>query len=315
MKKLYYFSKSRLQFVEVKNLKSKILGFLSLSLIIFSSLLLGLYFLGTSVFGTAGNYQSLKNENAALRTKLSEVVQLYSSLEKSLDTLSKVNNDLRIAANLPPVSDEEKRVGVGGGYFDNSLDFISGESDLKLRDALSYVDEITRKISFEKKQYLEIEQKLKENKKLFEAIPAIKPCSGTVAAHGYGMRLHPILNIRRMHEGIDIITDIGTKVFAAGKGIVEFVGYRGGYGLAVEIDHGFGYKTIYAHLSKASVKQGQKVSRGDYIAKTGNSGLSSGPHLHYEVQHNGVKENPTEFFFDDMGFFEIKSNKYSSIKK
>jgi murein DD-endopeptidase MepM/ murein hydrolase activator NlpD len=102
---------------------------------------------------------------------------------------------------------------------------------------------------------------------------------------------------------------------ATGSGVVDFVGDRGGFGLAVEIDHGFGYKTIYGHLSEAVVHVNQKISRGDLIAKTGNSGLSTGPHLHYEVHHNGEKIDPSNFFFSDLGFFEIKNNKYSSIMK
>jgi murein DD-endopeptidase MepM/ murein hydrolase activator NlpD len=98
---------------------------------------------------------------------------------------------------------------------------------------------------------------------------------------------------------------MGTPVYASGKGTIDFIGYRGGLGLAIEIDHGFGYRSIYGHLSGTNVKIGEKVMRGKLIAKTGNSGLSSGPHLHYEVHHNGVKQNPVEFFFDDLNFFEL----------
>jgi murein DD-endopeptidase MepM/ murein hydrolase activator NlpD len=104
------------------------------------------------------------------------------------------------------------------------------------------------------------------------------------------MRRHPILKIVRMHEGVDIITDTGTSVFASGRGKVDFVGRRGGYGLTVEINHGFGYRTVYAHLSKTLVKSGQTIDRGHLIALSGNSGLSTGPHLHYEVHHNGIKK-------------------------
>ena len=107
-----------------------------------------------------------------------------------------------------------------------------------------------------------------------------------------------------MHEGVDIITNIGTPVNASGGGKVDFVGYKGGFGLCIEIDHGFGYRTVYGHLSANLVSIDQKVSRGQIIAKTGNSGLSSGPHLHYEIQHNGVKLNPMDFIFDDLRIFD-----------
>jgi murein DD-endopeptidase MepM/ murein hydrolase activator NlpD len=126
--------------------------------------------------------------------------------------------------------------------------------------------------------------------------------------------MHPILKRYKRHEGLDINTDRGTPVFAPGKGKVTFVGRRGGYGLAVEIDHGFGYNTFYAHLSKSLVKKGQHVTRGDLIAKTGNSGLSSGPHLHYEVRHNGIKLNPVDFFFDDVNFFALKKDERTVLE-
>jgi len=128
------------------------------------------------------------------------------------------------------------------------------------------------------------------------------------------MRIHPILKRYKRHEGLDINTDRGTPVIAPGKGRVTFVGRRGGYGLAIEIDHGFGYNTFYAHLSKSLVKKGQYITRGDLIAKTGNTGLSSGPHLHYEVRHNGVKLNPVDFFFDDVNFFELKKNEKTDLE-
>ena len=119
--------------------------------------------------------------------------------------------------------------------------------------------------------------------------------------------MHPILHILRMHEGIDFEAEVGTPVYATGNGVISFVGHRGGYGLAVEINHGFGYVTVYAHLSKTEVKEGQRVKRGQEIAKTGDTGLSTGPHLHYEVRHNGIALNPNQFFFGDLGFFELTS--------
>ena len=119
------------------------------------------------------------------------------------------------------------------------------------------------------------------------------------------MRIHPVLNILRMHDGIDIIAEVVTSVFATGKGTVDFIGIKGGYGLCVEINHGFGYTTLYGHLSSVNVILGQKVLRGTVIARSGNSGLSSGPHLHYEVTHDGIKLDPYGFFFDDMNIFTL----------
>ena len=220
--------------------------------------------------------------------------------------MAKANNELRIAANMQPVSSEENMVGIGGGSFDNNLDFVTNPSEEKLVKVLSYVDEVSRKINFEKSQYIDISNKLKENQKLYSAIPAIKPCSGTIS-DGFGMRMHPILHIKQMHEGIDFTTDIGTPVYATGDGVIDFVGNKEGFGLVVEIDHGFGYETVYGHLSRTLVKEGQKVTRGKEIALSGNSGLSTGPHLHYEVHHDGVALNPDGFFFGNLGFLELTS--------
>ncbi len=110
----------------------------------------------------------------------------------------------------------------------------------------------------------------------------------------------------KMHEGLDILTNVGSPVFAPGNGKIVYVGPRGGYGLTVEVEHGFGYKTVFAHLSKALVKEGQTVKRGDRIALTGNSGLSTGPHLHYEVHLNGIPQDPINYFFEDFNYFEAK---------
>jgi murein DD-endopeptidase MepM/ murein hydrolase activator NlpD len=304
MKKLFYFSSSKLQYIEVKNFKKKLFLYFTVAVLILTATVYGTLSFISEVTSSGKSLSTLKQENKYLQDKLQETVSLYKGLDLELDSLKTMNNTLRIASNLPPISDEERQVGVGGGYFDNDIDFINNDIASVLQNALSYVAEVKRKVDFEKLQFQKISKKLEENKKLFACMPAIKPCTGIIGA-GFGMRMHPILRIRRMHEGIDIVTDIGTPVHAAGNGRIEFVGRKGGYGLCIEINHGFGYKTIYGHLSKTEVKEGQNVKRGFEIAKSGTSGLSTGPHLHYEVEHNGVKLNPENFFFDDLNFFAV----------
>jgi len=277
-----------------------------MSVILFSSLIFGSYYFINNVTNSQRSLRSLKEENKELRYNLDKVMAKFQTLNNSLDSLSKINNDLRIAANLAPISKDENMLGIGGGSFDNSVDFLNNPTEEKLKQVLALVDNVSRKVSFEKEQYVEISTKLRENQKLFAAIPAIRPCLGRVT-DGFGMRMHPILHILRMHEGIDFEAEVGTPVYATGNGVISFVGHRGGYGLAVEINHGFGYVTVYAHLSKAEVKEGQRVKRGQEIAKTGDTGLSTGPHLHYEVRHNGIALNPNQFFFGDLGFFELTS--------
>ena len=306
MKKLYSFSKEKLQFVEIKNYKSKLFVYFSLAVITFSSLLFGGYYYLLTLTGTANTVSALKSENRLLIQKLAEIVNKYESINNQMDSLAKYDYQLRLVSNLIPISEEERLLGIGGGSFDNSIDYLSDNAGKQLKDALNFIEKLTRKIEFEKSNYYKISEKLKENKKLYASIPAIKPAEG-VAFRYFGMRMHPILNKKRMHTGIDFLANWRTPVHVTGNGKVQFVGYRGGYGLCVQVDHGFGYSTLYAHLSKVLVRKGKKLKRGDIIAKTGNSGLSTGPHLHYEVRHDGKALNPSRFFFDDMNYFETET--------
>jgi murein DD-endopeptidase MepM/ murein hydrolase activator NlpD len=304
MKKIFYFSDSSLKFVEIRNFQTRLLVFLLISTVILTSLVVGGYYLVDSFASTTVSVATLKRENKELRQKLMEVASNYDHLRTGIDSLIKLNEELRLASNLAPISTDERLIGVGGSdkYF---LSGAFGVISPDLNDALTAVDELTRKLEFEKAQFKEISSQIEYNTELFECIPAIIPVFGDYSYKSYGMRMHPILKQRRFHNGIDIIVDTGTPVYASGKGQIIFVGRRGGYGLEIVIDHGFGYRTIYAHLSKELVKKGQKVSRGEVIAKSGNTGLSSGPHLHYEVHHEGTKLNPVDFFFDDVNFFEL----------
>jgi murein DD-endopeptidase MepM/ murein hydrolase activator NlpD len=120
-------------------------------------------------------------------------------------------------------------------------------------------------------------------------------------ASGYGYRIHPIYKTRRFHHGMDFTAPRGTPIHATGDGVVRAVKRSGrGYGNSVKIDHGYGYQTMYAHMQKYIVKKGQKIKRGDIIGFVGNSGLSTAPHLHYEVYKNGKKVNPINYYFNDL---------------
>jgi murein DD-endopeptidase MepM/ murein hydrolase activator NlpD len=214
---------------------------------------------------------------------------------------------------LEPISDEERLAGTGG-----SEEFLlSGLNikDIETKKMLSYVDDMIKLVDFEKNQAKEIANKIKINRELYSCLPAMKPTVGHYSINGFGMRIHPILGIRKFHSGLDINCDYGTPVHAPGKGKVVAVERQSGFGLVVEIDHGFGYLTIYAHLSKSLVKRGDSVTRGQVIAKSGNSGLSSGPHLHYEVHHDGKALNPIDFFFDEYTFLDLDTSTISLSEK
>lgn len=165
------------------------------------------------------------------------------------------------------------------------------------------MDRLTRSI-YHSSLALDATQKLAANKAEYSSIiPAIWPIDRTKLKNVsslYGMRNHPTLGIYRMHEGVDLTAPIGTAVYATGNGTVSQSQTRNGYGELIEIDHGFGYKTRYAHLSARFVKPGEKVTRGQVIGEVGNTGVSSGPHLHYEVRYRENSVNPIHYFNKDM---------------
>ena len=305
MKKFYYFSKSKLKFVEIRSFYKKFVF-----LVLFFSVLVSFFMFGTfMVFNEFINPDSevkiLKKNNSILREKFDKLLEEYQNLDQRITVLSDQSHDLRLKANLEPVQTDQELYGTGGSVFEPIKTSSLGKFDNYLEDVDNFVNKISLKVKLEKNNYEEIGKTLKENEKMYDALPAIKPCAGT-QANDFGMRLHPILKIMRMHNGIDIITDIGTNVYCPGGGTVDFIGWRSGYGLTVEIEHGYGYRTIYAHLEKVNVKKGQYVKRGDLIAFSGNSGkLSTGPHLHYEVRHNGIALDPRNFIYDDVNIFEV----------
>jgi len=307
MKKFYYFSKSSLKFVEIRNFYKKFVFLLAFFAVLTSFFVFGTFLVFNEFINPDSEVKALKNSNKLLKEKFETLVEKYEQLDQNVNLLNQKSKDLRLKANLEP-KNNDINFGTGGSIFEPLEFFNSGEINSFLKDVDKYVDKVSLKVKLEKNNYSEISTTLKQNEELFDAIPAIRPCEGRIA-DDFGMRMHPILKFVRMHNGIDIITDIGTKVYAPGSGTIISIGWKGGYGLTMEIQHGFGYKTLYAHLESVKLKVGQKVKRGELIALTGNSGrLSSGPHLHYEVHHNGVTLDPINFMYDDVQLFEIVKN-------
>jgi murein DD-endopeptidase MepM/ murein hydrolase activator NlpD len=136
---------------------------------------------------------------------------------------------------------------------------------------------------------------LSAHHELLESMPSILPTVGWMSSGFSRARVHPIFDRALPHLGVDIAASKGTPIFAAAKGRVVAAGWRVGYGLTVEIDHGYGYKTLYGHASRVLVRQGQPVDRGDVVAQVGNTGIATSSHLHYEVSQNGVPQNPANF--------------------
>ena len=173
-----------------------------------------------------------------------------------------------------------------------------------LVNTASSIDALERRLHAQTLSFRELIQLAKDKEKMLACIPAIQPVRNTDLkrlASGYGYRIDPIYKTRRMHSGMDFTADIGTEVYATGDGVIELVERkRWGYGKQIIIDHGFGYKTRYAHLSAFKVRVGQKVKRGDLIGLVGSSGKSTGPHLHYEVLKNNKAVNPIGYYHSDL---------------
>ena len=185
-------------------------------------------------------------------------------------------------------------------YYEQLAKMTNSElaADLTLK-----VDLLEKEMYVQAKSYDEVAQMAKEQEIRMENIPAIQPVMNKDlkrVASGYGMRIDPVYHVRKFHQGMDFTAPTGTEIFATGNARVEFTGWKQGYGNTVILDHGYGYKTLYAHLYKSLVRKGQKVRRSDIIALVGNTGKSTGPHLHYEVRLNGKPVDPRNYYFYDL---------------
>ena len=185
-------------------------------------------------------------------------------------------------------------------YYDSIVRMTNSQlaSDLTMK-----IDLLAKETYIQAKSYDELLELAKTQEVRMENLPAIQPVLNKDlkrTASGYGMRIDPVYHVRRFHAGMDFSAPVGTDVFATGNAKVVFTGWKQGYGNTVELDHGFGYTTLYAHLYKVLVHNGQNVKRGDVIALVGNTGKSTGPHLHYEVRYQDKPVDPRNFYFYDL---------------
>lgn len=237
------------------------------------------------------NLESLASINSQQRKLLEEKTNQINKLmafEDALDgKISDIAEKYREMTDTYVASRVEENIASRSGNRDSQRDFIADVNDLK--DILITLSEINNDSELSKIADLsETEEKLRN---YLNSIPTAWPVSGTISA-GYGYRIHPVYKKRMFHEGIDISAPYGTSIKATADGTVKLAEYYGGYGNCVIIDHGYGISTLYGHASKILVKAGQKVKKGDVIAKVGSTGVSTGPHLHYEIQINGSHIDP-----------------------
>ncbi len=238
----------------------------------------------------------LKNQIDDLNNQI-DTLELFAS-----DLQDKDDNVYRSIFGAEPYPDYLRKGGVGGSdRYRNMRGYESSEGIIETQKRIS---KLQRLLVAQSKSYEEVFNQAKTQDEMLQSLPAIQPVSNKDLrrlASGFGMRIHPIYKIAKMHTGLDFTADIGTEIYATGDGIVEAVDSKlSGYGHHVVIQHGFGYETLYAHMSRVAVRPGEKVKRGQVIGYVGNTGTSTGPHLHYEVIKNGVKVDPAFYFYSDI---------------
>ena len=289
--------------------------------------LTGLFFAGIIIalaytFVDSPKELNLKRENAQLRQQYELLNKDMAQMERVLADIERRDDNIyRVIFEAEPISDGVRRSGVGGV---NRYTHLKGfnNSDLVI-ESTRRLDQVAKRLYIQSKSFDDVIEMAKNKEELLAAIPAIQPVANKDLkrlASGYGYRIDPIYKVRKMHWGMDFSSPTGTDIVATGDGRVQkVVNSRGGYGKHLIIDHGFGYQTLYAHLSNTEVRRGQKVKRGDVIGKVGNTGKSTGPHLHYEVIKDGRKVNPANFYFNDLTpeeydlMIEISSNANQSF--
>lgn len=252
--------------------------------------------------GAARADARLVAKNEVLERELGELVARLDTLQGSLAHLSKKDQHYRLMAGLDPVHPDVLMAGIGGPDADSleasALYGVDRRAGRQAFSASIQMSALLRRADVLVSSWSEAERALTGSRARLSATPSIYPTQGYISSSYTSSRLHPVLDRPRPHRGIDIVAPVGAPVVATANGRVMSAGSRGHYGLLVEIDHGHGTVTRYAHLSRVAVKAGQTVQRGQNIGAVGVSGLSTGPHLHYEVLVNGRYSNPKRHILD-----------------
>lgn len=307
-KEKFHYNLKTLQYEKIKSswksIITKSLGFLSASIISgFLFLVLFIYFFDTP------KEQILKDEIAVNKEQISYFNKEVDKLLEELEFLRQRDiNTYRVIYEADPIPNSIWESGTGGTK-KNRFNSSYSTSEL-MENVESKLETLKRKMVWQSKSYDEIANLIQNKEDMLASIPAIQPVANKDLkrmASGFGYRIHPVYKVKKFHEGMDFTATIGTEIYATGKGVVEeAVHSGGGYGNMVKINHGYGYKTLYGHMSKIAVRQGEEVTRGQVIGYVGNTGTSVGPHVHYEVIKNGAKLNPSYFYFQDLNDKEFQ---------
>lgn len=270
---------------------------------ILSGIVLGVVFLYLFlVFFPSPREKQLLREKEAMQSQMETLNRQVDQMQIVMTDLQQRDDNLyRVLFGAEPIplsirQGTQRKI----SYYEEIAQMTNNQlsADLSLK-----VDVLEKELYVQAKSYDEVLELAKTQEIRMENIPAIQPVLNKDlkrVASGYGVRIDPVYHVRKFHQGMDFTAPTGTEVFATGNAKVSFVGWKQGYGNTVILDHGFGYQTLYAHLFKALVRKGQKVRRSDIIALVGNTGKSTGPHLHYEVRLHGKPVDPRNYYFYDL---------------
>lgn len=293
----YYFNRETLSFEKIEITFVRVLKHIGIYTLIGITIGIVAFFVISRLFASPME-KSLKKENEELRNR-------YKFLEKQLDEMNNVIGDLRLRDNnlyrvIFQADPLEQNTDSSLLYYEK----LSEMNNAKLMNYLSLrTNDLAKSIYRQSKSYDEILLLAKQNENRLRNLPAIQPVMNrdlSRLASGYGYRIDPIYHVRRFHAGMDFAAPTGTDIFATGNGKVLSAGWEQGFGLCVKIDHGYNYMTLYAHMSKIMVRQGQNVKRGEVIGLVGNTGKSTAPHLHYEVHLRGKPQDPRNYYYLDL---------------
>lgn len=270
---------------------------------LFSALMGFVFFFGYVYLIDSPREIKLERENARLLSQYEVMANKLDQVLLVLDDIQQRDEDVyRVIFQADSIPNSVRRAGFGGV---NRYRYLEDLENAKLVvSTAKKLDGVMKQLYIQSKSFDEVIDLTLRKEEMLRCVPAIQPVSNRDlrrTASGWGWRIDPIYKTRRFHEGIDFSAPTGTEIYSTGDGIVKSVRTSAiGYGKNIEVDHGFGYSTLYAHMDDFNVKVGQRVKRGDVIGWVGNTGKSTAPHLHYEVRVKGRAVNPTHYFFQDL---------------
>ncbi|MGH1383621.1 M23 family metallopeptidase [Kordia sp.] len=299
----YYYDSETLSYRKIETKRGRRLGaiLLYLAAVVLGAFLLLLLFINMA-FETP-NEKVLKREVSQLKLQYNLLNKKMTQAQAVLENLEERDNNIyRLYFEANPIAEEQRKAGFGGVNRYEAL-YNYENADL-LVSTTKEMEKLQKRLIVHSKSLDEIAKLAEDKEKFLASIPAIQPVNNedlTRMASGYGFRNDPFTKARKMHWGMDFTAPKGTPIYAAGDGVVVRAdNSSSGFGKHIRIDHGYGYVSLYAHLSRYNVRKGKKVKRGDLIGFVGSTGRSQAPHLHYEIRKNGDKINPLNFYYGNL---------------